>query len=93
MLDYPKSDAMCRKCGHMVSHHAIYLRIEQGGITQSFIKILEMVPCDSYMQGQFSVSSTKCGCLDYQPMDNLEYLELKAEQAEIKIREQDKDSW
>jgi hypothetical protein len=91
MLDYRKGDVSCRKCGHMLCHHALYVQIHQGGMVQSFIKIVDMVPCDSYDHTQTGMR--KCGCVDYQPMDNLEYLEHKAQEAEQKRLEQDKDSW
>jgi hypothetical protein len=91
MLAYRKGDTACRACNHTFAHHCIYLRLEQGGIVQPFIQPIEEVPCGAYKDHHVGVG--KCGCLDFTPMDNLEYLELKAEQAEIKIREQDKDSW
>ncbi len=90
MLKLHKADSNCRVCKHSFSHHCLYVHVEQGGMRQHFIQPLEMVPCDSYNQFGGNLDMTgKCGCLDWQPMDNLEFLELKAEQA-IKPTE---DTW
>ena len=83
MLKLHRADSVCRSCKHQYNHHCLYLKVEQGGMQQPFVQPLEMVPCDSYLHyGSGSIDLTgKCGCLDWQPMDNLEFLELKAEQA------------
>lgn len=83
MLKLHKGDSNCRICKHQFNHHCLYIKVEQGGMQQSFLQPLEMVPCDSYMHEGSSFNMTaKCGCIDWQPMDNLEYLELKDKQAD-----------
>ncbi len=87
MLKLHKSETYCRVCKHQFNHHCLYVKVEQGGMQQQFIQPLEMVPCDSYMHfGEISSfnASARCGCIDWQPTDNLEYLELKANQADEK---------
>lgn len=94
MLKLHKADSACRVCKHQFSHHCLYIKVEQGGMQQPFVQPLEMVPCDSYLHmsgGLSTIASVngKCGCLDWQPMDNLEFLELKADQAKTK----DENNW
>ncbi len=85
MLKLHKSESTCRVCKHQFNHHCLYVRVEQGQMQQSFIQPLEMVPCDSYTHfGGGNDMTHKCGCLTWEPMDNLEYLELKAKQADEK---------
>lgn len=83
MLKLHKADSNCRLCKHTFAHHCLYMRVEQGGMQQPFIQPLDMVPCDSYStyeSGSMNMTG-KCGCLTWEPMDNLEFLELKSEQA------------
>lgn len=83
MLKLHKADSNCRACKHAFNHHCLYLRVEQGGMQQQVIQPIEMVPCDSYGYTQTGLDMTgKCGCLDWQPQDNLEFLELKAKQSD-----------
>ena len=86
MLPLHKAESNCRVCKHPFNHHCIYIKLEQGGLQQQFVLPVEMVPCDSYLAfGHGSLDVTgKCGCLDWQPMDNLEFLELKAKQQDEK---------
>ena len=87
MLKLHKADSNCRICKHQFNHHCLYIKVEQGGMQQPFIQPLEMVPCDAYLHyGDVSALNVtgKCGCLDWQPMDNLEFLELKSKQADEK---------
>ncbi len=83
MLKFHKADSYCRVCKHQFNHHCLYIKVEQGGMQQPFVQPLEMVPCNSYLAfGGGGMDMTgRCGCLDWQPTDNLEFLELKAEQA------------
>lgn len=82
MLKLHKSDSACRICKHQFNHHCLYLHVEQGGIRQSFIQPIDIVPCDAYPSMDMN---GKCGCLTWEPMDNLEYLELKDKQADEKL--------
>jgi len=82
MLKLHKGDSNCRVCKHAFNHHCLYVEVKQGYNVQPFVQPLEMVPCDSYINHGSGMNMTeKCGCLLFEPMDNLEYLELKAEQA------------
>jgi len=59
--------------------------VSQGGMQQDFVHPLDMVPCDSFASSSLSGTFTgRCGCLEFEPMDNLEYLELKAKQSDEK---------
>lgn len=86
MLKLQKGDSPCRVCHHTFKHHSLYIRVEQGDMVQPFIQPLEMVPCDAYAHsGGTSFDMTgKCGCLTWEPQDNLEFLELKSKQADEK---------
>lgn len=71
-----KSTALCRLCKHEYGCHCLYARLEQGSVIQSIIKPLEIVPCNGFdIKTGYS-----CGCLEFQPIDNLEYLEWKEKQ-------------
>jgi hypothetical protein len=76
-----KADSVCRLCRHLFSHHCLYVELRQGYAIQSLVQPIDMVPCNAYARVNGGMDMTeRCGCLDWQPMDNLEYLELKAEQ-------------
>lgn len=89
MLKLHKSDSTCRVCKHRFDYHCLYIKVEQGGMIQPFVQPLEIVPCSSYSSHGGGIDmSAKCGCLTWEPMDNLEYLELKEEQANKITEEQ-----
>ena len=79
---YHKYNDMCRKCGHYFEAHCIYMLVQQGGVSQNFFHPLDIVPCNASLDPSFGVKP--CGCLDFEPQDNLEYLELLAEKQEKK---------
>lgn len=70
-----KADTFCRKCKHPYKNHCIFIFVQQGDVMCGLIKPLEVVPCNSthYATGEL------CGCAEYEPLDNLEYLEWRAE--------------
>lgn len=80
---YHKQNDSCRKCGHFFEAHCIYIRVEQGGLSQPFIYPLDVVPCNSGTDPVYS-NAKPCGCLNWEPQDNLEYLELLAEKQDQK---------
>lgn len=69
-LKLRKNDTLCRICHHWYSHHCLYANVEQSN--RSFVYI-DIVPCN----GTYMNTGLTCGCLDYQPLDNLEYIEDK----------------
>lgn len=83
MLDLHKQNTFCRKCGHMFSYHCIYTQVYQGPMVLDIIQPLEMVPCGNYTD---KINIT-CGCEEYEPADNLEWLELKAKQKQVDIHD------
>jgi len=85
MLKYHKADDSCRLCKHTFVHHYLYTVVQQGGMQQEFVLPLDMVPCDSFASSSLSGTFTgRCGCIEFEPSDNLEYLELKADQSDEK---------
>lgn len=86
MMKLHKGDSHCRICHHTFKHHCIYIKVEQGDMQLPVVQPLEIVPCDAYAHsGGTSFDMTgKCGCLDWQPQDNLEFLELKSKQSDEK---------
>ena len=85
MLKLHKAESTCRTCHHSYKHHCVYVKVEQGDMIQPFVLPIDMVPCDSYTSFGGGLNMTaKCGCLDWQPMDNLEYLEGKSKEADEK---------
>jgi len=78
---YHEEHDTCRRCGHWYGCHCIYTRVEQGGMMQSFIHVLDVVPCSA--ASDITTSNSKaCGCVNWEPQDNLEYLELKVAEKE-----------
>jgi hypothetical protein len=84
-----KGDVTCRRCKHGYHHHCVYLQVMQGGMVQQAIKPLEVVPCNGldFMNGH------PCGCIEFEPIDNLEYLEWKASQKDSQERVIDDTIW
>ena len=73
-----KADVTCRRCKHSYCYHVLAVNLVQGGMIQPFIKPIDVVPCN----GLDFVTGQTCGCLEFEPIDNLEYLEWKAKQKE-----------
>ena len=78
---YHKTQSQCRRCKHQFSHHCLYTQVFQGEMVQPFIVPIDIVPCDSYHDVTSSpFTPGKCGCVNWEPQDNLEFLELKADE-------------
>jgi hypothetical protein len=87
MLKMRKQNSLCRKCNHGFSSHCMYVRVEHGCMSQDIIQPLEMVPCNgnpSYDPVMLQATMSNCGCISWEPLDNLEYLEFKATQNDTK---------
>lgn len=74
-MRFQKEHTLCRKCKHAFNYHALYVQVMHGGMHQPFVKPLEIVPCSGSDYG----TGITCGCLEFEPIENLEYLEWKAE--------------
>lgn len=88
MLKYHKAEDTCRQCKHAFTHHFLYMPIWQGGMQQPFVQPVDQVPCDSYANSSSStIYPGKCACLNWEPTDNLEYLELKSKETDEKTND------
>jgi hypothetical protein len=77
-LKLRRGDVFCRLCKHAFRHHCIFIFVQQGDMMQNLIKPLEIVPCN----GLDVMGSSMCGCIGYEPLDNLEFLEWKSQEQE-----------
>jgi hypothetical protein len=75
MIKYHKRFSLCRNCEHEFGCHCIYSDLKQGNLVLAMILPLEFVPCNDY-----GMNGKSCNCNEWVPKDNLEWLELKAEE-------------
>lgn len=81
MKKFHKTSTICRNCGHLFYNHCLHTEVKQGMNIQDFIQVLEFVPCNEY---NLSAGSGTCLCNKWETSDNLEWLEQKAIEKEIK---------
>lgn len=71
-----KKTSQCRACGHERKTHYIYVPVNDGVLEFTDLMYpIEKIPCNMHTIG--IGNSIICGCPEWSPLDNLEYLELK----------------
>jgi hypothetical protein len=79
MRKYQDRYSICRNCNHNRDSHSIYIQLLEGLNQSKYIQILEEIPCNIIMD--YAPSPNKyCNCKNFEPTDNLEYLEMKYEE-------------
>lgn len=69
-----KKSSLCRTCGHQRKDHFIWIALHDGANEYADLMFpVETVPCNISQIGLPHV----CGCKEWSPLDNLEYLSLK----------------
>lgn len=81
---FHKTNTPCRNCGHLFYNHCLHTEVRQGSSIQDFIQILEFVPCNEYNINSPAGNGSQCNCRKWETTDNLEWLELKATEQELK---------
>lgn len=80
-MDLYKKYSNCRKCGHPFAFHCLYVNLSQGDSILDVIAVIDFVPCGSFSNSDptNNFGSISCGCDEFVPSDNLDYLEWKYE--------------
>jgi hypothetical protein len=83
MINRHKYNEECRNCGHWIKEHCYYSSIHIGDYKIADINVLDFAPCEDSMYMDFNTyppTPKVCGCKKFEPKDNLEYLEVKAQE-------------
>jgi hypothetical protein len=85
VINRHKYNEPCRNCNHPIRDHSYYNDIYIGDYKLTDINVLDFAPCEYRVivdDNSYPPKFRPCYCKDFEPKDNLEFLEMKASKNE-----------